>query len=156
MYRHNIERADGRPSGDGWQVQEGSTYLESIASIKYLSIDCIQGVAIRHIWLPAVIGTTQWPTQGKLACIIFSHDIWTLYIGHEQGLEMRHGGIPAVVRAMVQQVRLWDVEIQLIDSRFCLMMVEVRAESDLVHCWVGTWGYTEAFIVVRQNFSVAA
>ena len=43
MYRHIIERVDGRPSGDGWQVLEGSTYLESIAGIRYTSIDCIQG-----------------------------------------------------------------------------------------------------------------
>ena len=60
IYRHIIESVDGRPSGDGWQVLEGSTYLESIASIRYPSIDCIQGVAICHIWLPEDIGTTQW------------------------------------------------------------------------------------------------
>ena len=73
---------------------------------------------------------------------------------HEQGLEMRHEGIPTVVRAMGQQVRLWDAEVQLVDSPFCLMMVRVRTESDLVHCWVGTWGYTEAFIRWQGKLSL--
>ena len=67
---------------------------------------------------------------------------------------MRHGGFLAVVRAMVQQVRLGDAEIQLIDSPFCLMMVKVRTESDLVHYWVGTWGYIQAFIGLQGKFSL--
>ena len=55
---------------------------------------------------------------------------------------------------MVQQVRLGDAEIQLIDSPFRLMMVRVRTESDLVHCWVGAWGYIEAFIGLQGKFSL--
>ena len=68
---------------------------------------------------------------------------------------MRHGGIPAVVRVMVQQVRLWDAKIQLIDSPFCLMMIRVRIESDLVHCWVGTGVHKGLHQIERQTFSVA-
>ena len=58
MYRHIIERVDGKSNGDGWQEQEGSTYLESIASIRYPSIGCNQGVAICHMWLLEDISPT--------------------------------------------------------------------------------------------------
>jgi len=63
-----------------------------------------------------------------------------------QGLEMRHGWIPVVVRAMLQQVQLGDAGLQLIDRSLYLVMVGVMAESGLVHTGIGTWGYTVAFI----------
>ena len=34
------------------------------------------------------------------------------------------------------------------------MMVGFRTESDLVHCWVGTWGYTKAFIGWQGRLSM--
>ena len=58
---------------------------------------------------------------------------------------MRVRGIPLVDRAMPQQVSLWDAGIQLIDRS--LVMRGIVAESDIVHSWDATWGFTECFII---------
>ena len=58
LYWYIIERADGKPRGDGWHGQGGSTYPESIMSIGYPCFSSIQGVDLRHKWLPVIIDTT--------------------------------------------------------------------------------------------------
>ncbi len=55
---------------------------------------------------------------------------------------------------MSQQVWLWDPGIQLVDISLYLMMSRVMAKSDLVHSWVDTWGFTEAFIIWRGRISM--
>lgn len=63
-------------------------------------------------------------------------------MGGMQGLEMKAKGFPSVVRAMPQQVCLWDAGIQLINRS--LMMSGVVAESDIIHY---TWGFIRGFII---------
>lgn len=81
LYRHILQGAGRRTSGDGWQEQDGSTYTKSIAHIRYPSICCIQGVAIWHTWFPVVICTTQWQTPDSLTLLKLIHDVWNLYMG---------------------------------------------------------------------------
>jgi len=73
-------------------------------------------------------------------------------MGGMQGLEMRAKWIPSVVRAMPQQVCLWDAGIQLIDRS--LVMSRVMAESDKVLSWDDTWGFTEGFIILGGRHSL--
>jgi len=115
LYQHILQGLGSRTSGDGWQEQDGSAYIDSIAHIRYPSIGCIRGVATWNTWFPVVINTTQWQAPDNLACLRLVHDVWSLYMGGIQGLEMRAKGIPSVVRVMPQRVCLWDAGIQLID-----------------------------------------
>jgi hypothetical protein len=66
-------------------------------------------------------------------------------MGGMHGLDMRSKGIPLVVKAMLQQVCLWDVGIQLIDRS--LVMSGIVAKSDIVRSWDDIWGFTEGFVI---------
>ena len=58
---------------------------------------------------------------------------------------MRAKWNPSIDKAMPQQVWLWDAGIQLINGS--LVMSRVVEESDIVHSWDDTWGFTEGFII---------
>ena len=69
-----------------------------------------------------------------------------------QGLGTRNKQIPTVVRAILQQVWLSDLGIELIDRTLHSMMSRFMEESDLVHLGCDAWEIVETSIVLRGRF----
>jgi len=73
-------------------------------------------------------------------------------MGGMQGLEMRAKEISLVVRAISQQVYLWDAGIRLIDKS--LVMSGVVAEIEIVRSWDDTWEFIEGFMIWGGRHSI--